>query len=170
MLWAAMVGLGFRGEVQIQNLTITRTSPSPYAGDERKFLLKALVPCSSRNSAKFGGRWIASSDKCPELSVYFYSVQNLWLHLYIFLKPHFCLTESRISGKALLRLGGMLCHGNSKQRGYMRSFFSPSVCRVLPWRANWVLSRRYSSLIWRYESIASNHLPCRAAAVKQDVW
>lgn len=60
-------------------LTITVTSPSPYAGDEGKSLLKTLTPCSSRTSSKFGGCEIASTEKCPELSGYFYSVQNLLL-------------------------------------------------------------------------------------------
>lgn len=36
------------------------------------------------------------------------------------------MLESRISGRAFLRLGGMLFHGNYKQRGYTGSFFFPS--------------------------------------------
>lgn len=78
MLWAAMGGLGFR-KVLIQTLIITGTSLSPYAGDEGKSLLKILISCSSRTSGKFGGCWIACTEKCPELFGYFYFVHNLLL-------------------------------------------------------------------------------------------
>lgn len=82
-----MGGLGFR-KVLIQTLTGTGTSPSPYAGDKGKSLLKTLIPCSSRTSSKFGGCWIASTEKCPELFGYFYSAQNLLL-LYCISKVQF---------------------------------------------------------------------------------
>lgn len=80
------------------------------------------------------------------------------------------MLESRISGRAFLRLGGMQNHGNYKQKGYMGSFFLPVTVRsVLPRGADWVLPRRHPPLIRRHEGSASHHLPRRAAAVKQDV-
>ena len=143
-----MVGLGFRGEVQIQDLTVTQTSPSPRAGDEGQPLLKALAPRFSRNRGQFGGCCVASTEKVPRtIWLFLLSAKFTKLYLYLLLKPCFCLTESRISGKALWRLGGMLCHGNSRQRGYTCSFSFPPVRRVLPRRANRVLPRRYPSLV-----------------------
>lgn len=166
MLWAAVVGLGFRGEVQIQNLTITDFSIPVCRGRGEIPSKSFVLPGTVANLVDAELPVLKSAQNYPSISVQC----KIYVYLYIFLKPRFCLTESRLSGKALLRVGGMLCRGNSKGRGYMCSFFFPSVCRVLPWRANWVLSRRYSSLVWWHESIASNHLPSRAAAVKQDVW
>lgn len=106
-----MGGLGFR-KVLIQTLTITGTSPSPYAEDEGKSLPKTLFLCSPEQVEnlvdaelpvlKSAQNYLDISIQC-KIYCYFYMY---------FQSPIFAILESRNSGKVLLRLGGMLCCGN----------------------------------------------------------
>lgn len=83
-----MVILGSRGEVQIQNLT-RLFYPRMWGMKGNPFwkLWFLVLP----ETGKFSRCWIASTKHCPELSVYFYSVQNYRLLFYVFLSPVFAL-------------------------------------------------------------------------------
>lgn len=87
-----MGGLGFR-KVLIQTLTITGTSPSPYAGDEWKSLLKTrflVLPEQVANLAdaelpvlKHAQNYLDISIKC-----------KIYCYFIVFPKPIFAVLES----------------------------------------------------------------------------
>lgn len=96
--------------------------------------------------------------------------RKIYCYFIVFPKSHFCHIAEWKFRKGASALGRNALLWELKAKGLHVFLFLPSVCRVLPRRANRLLPGRHSPPVWRHEGTAANHLPCRATAAEQNVW